>query len=181
MNNLKLAKYKRQGGVLLELVIIIPFILFLSFTGFELIRSLKYLNLAATLSREIANIAYRECDPNNTNMQTCLDTYRQNLETYAITNLNLDGIEIKVTYVSANSVDAWNGNFIKSPDDATGYKHGNSDDGPTNFIKEYSKIAYLQKGFLGECYIPYTPIVSYVDSFFPFPLQEGAIYDATFL
>ena len=48
------------GHAIVELAIVLPLLLLVSLLGLELSRSLKHAELAATLSREAASVAYRD-------------------------------------------------------------------------------------------------------------------------
>ena len=54
---------EQRGSAILELAVVIPFILLLSFMGLELGRGLEIHQAMNVLSKELANAMYRDCAP----------------------------------------------------------------------------------------------------------------------
>ena len=80
--------------VLVELAIVLPLFVFLSFIGLEFGRSLKFVEAASSISREASSQAFRKCigkyrlDPKNnpdaaTEVEVCLEQVRVGLEEFA--------------------------------------------------------------------------------------------------
>lgn len=71
--------FKAEGGAaLVELALVVPFIIVIVFGSLEFTRILKVYHLASSLSREGANLGYRQClikdDPNSQqSVQQCLN------------------------------------------------------------------------------------------------------------
>lgn len=61
MKKIRAHSEDEKGIAMLEFVVILPLLLGLSIAALELSRSLRHAQLASTLSREVASIAYREC------------------------------------------------------------------------------------------------------------------------
>ncbi len=64
---------EQRGSAITEFAIVLPLLLGFALAGLELSRSLRYTQLASTLSREIGSVAYRECTSMSArDTRTCL-------------------------------------------------------------------------------------------------------------
>jgi hypothetical protein len=75
---------QQRGGVLLELVLILPMLIFIAVLGVEFARQLRYTKIAMGLSKEAANLAYRECADIKTMVTTpCLQMVEAKMSRFA--------------------------------------------------------------------------------------------------
>ena len=58
LDNCAPAKQGEAGGVIIELAIILPIVLLIGLTTFELVRVIRLVNIAATLSREAVSYTH---------------------------------------------------------------------------------------------------------------------------
>ena len=72
-----------RGSAITECAIILPLLLGFALAGLELSRSLRYSQLASTLSREIGSVAYRECGSMSVrDTRTCLQGVFNSFNTF---------------------------------------------------------------------------------------------------
>jgi hypothetical protein len=64
---------RQTGHAIIEFILVIPILLGFSFFGIELSRGLSQLEIATTLSRELASSAYRECYADANALQQALE------------------------------------------------------------------------------------------------------------
>jgi hypothetical protein len=99
----RLRTARQDGNVLFELILIIPFLIYLALTVVELTRVMRYYKMAQVFSREIANEVYRECsDPDFALTRNCLKISVQKLEQDFVDSI-VPGTQIIVSLYEPNS------------------------------------------------------------------------------
>jgi Flp pilus assembly protein TadG len=183
-----------RGAAILELAFVLPVLVLVVFGGIEFSRALQRMQIATALSREIASLAYRDpiADPagdpdkGGKDAQAILD--QLNRSAIDVTNLAqklVPGSEILVSVYRYDPT---------APTNTTVDFHSNL---PGKYSTRFSwldrnngivgsKIGSQEKrlntrGYLvvGESYVPYTSILSFVWSMLNQPPQ--VFYDATVL
>jgi hypothetical protein len=97
---------REKGAVVFEMILIIPFIIFICALSIEFTRALRYMKIAMSLSKEAANIAYRECADVKTLVTTpCLPLVQAKMTRFAQLNI-LPG---STTYVAISVAINYNG------------------------------------------------------------------------
>jgi len=93
-----------KGAVLIEFAIVWPIMFLIVFSGIEYSRSFRNMQMAASLSREAASVAYRDCAsdiPGDEHLSPCLIRVRNNIERLA-ENLN-EGSKIVISVYGIDS------------------------------------------------------------------------------
>lgn len=184
-NKINLAK-KQTGAVLVELALILPLIFTISLCGFEIIRALKYLKVATTFSKELANAALRNCDT-TIDMQACLNKQASDLiNSVGSLSAGNDAVLI-ITYQGLNSSEnSYSASAVSSGAITSGNLPASR---ASSFISTYvstgttnedNKISRSKGNIvIGECFIKYEPVFSFAQSILPFGFSGGYLYDLT--
>lgn len=163
----------QRGSVLLELALALPVIILLSFLSIETARSLRYVQVAATLSREVASLAYRDCiGDQDQKLVFCLRRVRDEVLGYA--NNLVDDSELIVSMYTYDGTTA---------ERATSYEAGVSSQynlsGTTiTGLNDVNFLTNQRIVVIGEVTVPYEPLVPRLSE--AFNLGED-LYDATVL
>ncbi len=175
-----------QGSVLVELALILPIIFVISLTVFEFTRAIHHLTIASSASKEFANIIKRDCPEDSSQLPTCLNSQRTNFEEYL--QSIVPGTKLAVTYMIANSdrinlVDraTWSVTpqyISKHPDTVSRLPLLLGNDGKIK--TSFSNLDRHQAIVFSECYVPYSPILVFINTIFNLPFVAGDfLYDAT--
>lgn len=177
--------YNNKGSVLVELALILPIILVISLTVFEFTRAIHHLTIASSASKEFANIIKRDCPEDPLLLGACLENQRLSFQQYLQSIVS--GTELSITYLvpdsprtAPNRNDAtWKTLF--SAGDLTKSRLSQLMNG--NQLKtDYSKLDRHQSIVFSECYVPYSPILIFINSIFNLPFVSGDfLYDATII
>lgn len=194
-----------SGTVLVELTIIFPIILLITLTGFEFTRAIKFLKISTSFSKEMANLAIRDCS-DSTTRRTCLDEKRENLEKFAQTVV--PEMEIMISYIEYDTDSEkngagsgiWvNGYTLRSLDDVGNPSTNNTSNFSTfvasnkwntyvnklkNHLRPWKINIWVYDGgelYFAECFVPYDPLFGFVTKILPFGGNNGYIYDATII
>ena len=177
-------RYSERGNAILELALVLPVIAAIALGGLEYSRALKWMQISATLSRESASIAYRDCsmmrdDANILGPQyltICLQRVRstvaqqvQESAPNAMIILSLydfDGVIEQEALVGGNAT------FSSKYDPVS----------MNNDINGHLSQTVVENDFIviSEVYLPYKPIVPGLAEFI-FLSESGAFYDATII
>lgn len=157
-----------SGSVLVEFILIMPLAILICLAAIDLSRAMRTFKIAATMSREIANIVYRECVTSDVaERNDCLDNAFQSVQDTATDIAN--GSQVLVTL------------FIEQPDGSIGpltrapggiavpFQFNSTADldtttggglriGSGNID---SSIRDRQAVVVGEAYVPFQPIVPF--------------------
>lgn len=162
---------------MVEFAMVVPLILGILAAGLELSRSLHYLQIAATLSREAASISYRECLADQPpKSQACLDHEQQRLRRLA--GSVGEGIEI---IISIYEFDEATGEFRRLGTSGTG-QYGSKFNVVGNTMQggiDDTVLRSHRRVSIGEVYVPYRPIIPYVGGLFG--IDARGYYDATII
>jgi len=92
-----------SGAVMLEFALVFPIMLLIVFSGIEYSRCFRNMQMAASLSREAASVAYRDCasDLPGDQLDHCIRTAREDIEKLA-SNLN-EGSKIVISVYGRDS------------------------------------------------------------------------------
>lgn len=154
-----------SGSVLVEFILIMPLAIVICLAAIDLSRAMRTFKIAATMSREIANIVYRECVTSDVaERNDCLNNAHQAVQNTA--TAIAAGSQVLVTL------------FIEQPDGAIGPVTRSSDVAiPFKFPDTADldvetggalrigggaidhSIRERQAVVVGEAYVPFTPIV----------------------
>ncbi len=181
-----------RGAVLVEFAVILPLILVLVFAGSEFSRLIKVKQLVTTISREAANMAFRECVMNEGATATCHTEMRNKLQTLA--RKKIPGTEVIISVY----------NWDPEVDDEINTADGKVVDPPmvtavginqTKFAPSGDHIAdaatrsinIVPRGIIerqrsvviGEAYVPNTTVIGSFLGLFRF--DRSVAYDATIL
>ena len=180
MNRIRFLKRinKEQKGVaLIELALILPLIALLVFTGLEFSRSLKHIQLAAALSREVASLALRECiSDSDERVPYCLEIIQADIEEFG--SRLISDTELIVSIYRYHRED----NNFKRVGSAGGSKYASrfeeEEEGLTDSL-HVSLTGAETVIAIGEAYVPFYAIVSKVEKYLGY--QSGVYYDATIM
>ncbi len=167
------------GIAIVELALILPLLLIITLASLELIRESTSVKIAVQLSREAANLAYREC-VNRINSPDeaveCLSLCQQEVMQRARDTIG-SNVTVILSYYTTDTAAApllWRLAEV-----------GSSVTYPTKYtaatLAPHSYIATKpdQPIVIGEVYVPYTAVIRAVGGFFH--NSDGAAYDATIL
>lgn len=166
-----------RGSVLVELALVLPIFLIVSFGGLEIVRTTTARKTTMQLSREAANIAYRKCFNRNgdaVQMQNCLNLCETQIRTSARNTIN-GGIQIILSYYQTDSATPPNLSLLTSV--------GGSASFPSRFSTTNGSISAGIRGlpnetiFVGEVYMPYSSIVGNLGRIFRY--NTSYVYDAS--
>lgn len=198
-NSISTGKADQSGSVLIELAIILPLILVITLTSFEFTRAIHKSSIAASAGKEMASIILRQC--NSTNYNTCVNQVHQNFEDFLQSVAK--GIRVRINYARFSPGQTYNGfeSFSGSKGAYDTWGSSTDQDGAalpagkfSKFISEslddendgtdpnkFSDMDRLGEIFMIEVYIPYSPVLIFTNSIFPFPIENGLLYDATII
>lgn len=182
-----------------EFAMVIPLILAFSFAGIEFCRSLRYSQLASSLSREGASIAYRECGSMSaSDTASCLQGLQSSIQQFGTTLI--PGTQLILSVYQYDDV-AGAGEYSRvgiSPVSATDGTSGITQtrytiplgvpiDGVAGSLRGSSMSGNIDPTILkkhrtmviSEVYVPFSSIVGGVLSLFRF--DPGGFYDVTIL
>ena len=92
-----------EGNLIVEFAIIVPVILLIAFGALDISRAMRVKQIAQTLSRESASLAYRDCSVQpGTTTTDCLDLVQQRMNTRS--GMVLPGSQIVLTLYSYDPV-----------------------------------------------------------------------------
>ena len=96
-------RWSEAGNVIVEFAIIVPVILIIAFGALDISRAMRVKQIAQTLSRESASLAYRDCSVDTgTTTTDCLDLVQQRMTNRA--GALLPGSEIILSLYSYDPV-----------------------------------------------------------------------------
>lgn len=99
-----------RGIMMIELSVLVPFVLLIVFTAIEIAHYLRVHQAVTTMSREAANMAFRECsESTDTEVQNCLNSKRDKIVSAA--KISLPGFDIsnlRITFIREASADPSN-------------------------------------------------------------------------
>lgn len=178
MSNCQSKMMKKQRGVaFIELLIIIPLILFLALVIVEYTRALRASKLAVTLSREAVNYLYRECADlaqiPAASSPTCLNQIRTDLQNFA--HALVDGTQIEVAIYLNEPGTSTVTSFIEPPSFVPQLT-------PTqiNALATNHSVLAVSRSF-----VPYQPMIRFIPAyFFNFQISanaQGGFSDETVL
>lgn len=182
---------------MLEFLIVLPLLLGLVAAGLEFSRSLRYYQSATALSRELTNIAYREC-ANRPPLDTmvCLERVRAPLQIGG--SKLVQGLELVVSMYEFDEPTGTYRRLGVSPLNASTGASGVSQtkfaiaggttlDGVAGALTGTGLIGRLNQTTLqrhrvvaiGEAFVPYSPVIRMVLG--TFSAESGILYDAAIL
>lgn len=167
-------RYRESGLAMLELALALPIVLIISFVSIETARSLRYVQVASTLSREVASLAYRDCvGDKDEKLMFCLRNVRDEVLGYA--NNLIGGSEVIVSMYTYDGTTAKDETSYEAGESSQYTLAGTAISGltDTNFLTNQRIVV------IGEVYIPYEPLVPRLSS--AFNLGAKDYYDATVL
>lgn len=169
-----------SGHILLEATLIIPIIITIAFAGIEFTRSMRHAKIAMSLSREAANLVFRECsDRFSLNNTQCLRSKQLELDGFA--ESLVPGAEVIVTvYITQETKP---GTSIALPELRARQPQQPSANSNPQFVTRLNApptfLSDEHTVVIAEAYVPYSPLISGISGFFRFNPQLGAFYDAT--
>lgn len=172
-----------SGSVLVEFILIMPLAIVICLAAIDLSRAMRTFKIAATMSREIANIVYRECVTSDVaERNDCLNNAHQAVQNTA--TAIAAGSQVLVT-LFIEQPDGAIGPVTRSSDVAIPFKFpdtaslsnlhtpGTEDEDEALFIPGKldlnESIRERQAVVVGEAYVPFQPIVP----FFSMLLNSG--------
>lgn len=165
---------------MVELALILPALMLFVFGGYELVRTDMTKKVATQLSREAANLAYRQCiartgDPDD--MRDCLLTCIRQIQNSAV-NMGHPGLVVLISYYASGetALDPFRRIAIAGDGDP---KHATRFAADNDSLSPAIRALPLQRVFLGEVYVPYEPVVARIGSIFHY--EMGWLYDASVL
>ncbi|MCB0325161.1 MAG: pilus assembly protein [Bdellovibrionales bacterium] len=169
----------RQDGVaLLEFALLVPLFLAILAAGLEFSRSLGYLQIAASFSREAASQGYRECvgDP-APKSSYCLEELRQKLQSEA--DEILPGISLLISiYEYDSAADTYTRVGIASTPDSPGSRFSATGGSITGDI-DLDVVRNHRIIVIGETYVPFTAIIPRIVGLFN--NGSSVFYDVTIM
>ncbi len=170
--------------MLVELALILPIIFVISLTVFEFTRAIHHLTIASSASKEFANIIKRECPDDPQLLPSCLDSELIQFQEYLQTIVT--GTKLAVTYLKPT------GDPIAPGDRATWntpFHKGNISQSRLNLLldvnkirPEFSNLDRHEAIVFAECFVPFSPILVFINSIFTLPYVQGSfLYDATII
>lgn len=171
------------GHAYVEMALVFPILLVISYAGLEYSRSLRYVQVATMLSREAASIAFRECvwEKEGPKAAACLSGVRESLDNFgeerfkgAEIILSLysytgppDTCDRDIRLVAVVGQDRFNSRFgIKSGEE----NGGNIGSEAIRFDKQV--LCDNRALIIGEVYIPYNAILRIIPGFFYYNPKE---------
>lgn len=189
MRRRETANRNELGVSVVELAIVIPLLLGLVFASLEFARALRVSKMVSTMSREAANYAMRECSPVWDSPQPCLQDAVNKVQNFAAAGLG--NVRVIVTLYK------WN-DTTSSPEEA-GIFPTRADQIlqasvpgvdakrvtrfclfgclPSEQAIDQTLIRDAGMVTVGEVYVDYKPIVSYVPQIFKWNVDT--LYEAT--
>jgi hypothetical protein len=174
------SKSCERGIALVEFAIIVPVLFAIIFGGIELARALRVQKMVSTMSREVANIAFRECTPALEPVQACLENVVER-----VVPLSSPGMSEVIVIVSVYRVNPVTG-FVEQAGTARGFADA-SDPEPnlqsriclSGCLENLNSSLVRDAGMIavGEVYSRFTPIVGIIPNYLWFNPER--LYEAT--
>lgn len=171
--------HNQQGIAIAELALLLPLLLLLGIGALELVRTSAMVKVAAQLSRDAANTAFRDCGSpaeNRERLVACLTSTQADLESRARRRISGD---IRILF-SAYATDASTPPAItrlaiagETPSAPTRY-----DISGANFGRPLTSLPN-QSILVAEVYVPANTLVRSLLTFWHY--DPGMLYDATLL
>ena len=178
MIHLRRAREEEQGVALLEFALLAPIFIGILAAGLEFSRALKHIQVSASLSREVASIAYRECagdEPDK--VPGCLDLVRDKIQALADSVMPNSEIVVSVyQYVEATNTYSQLGLETHGGKYTTQYSLGG---GKINGITDDQLIIEQERIVIGEAYVPWVSAIEGIPNIFNF--SPSVFYDSTII
>jgi len=172
-------KKSENGAALIESVFIIVFIILFAASVVEFVQAFRTLKFATNISREAANLAFRECsDPDYAARQGCLSTVQNQIQSFAERVVGDTKVIISLIDVSGGC-----------QDDSVSTV-GAEDDFPSAYLGDAACGALIgmdgdlvdhQVVVFAEVYVPYTPVIPFIADIFGYVPDNKALYDSAII
>ena len=161
-----------KGHALVELAIVLPILVIVSFIGIEMSRSIQFSTASVTFSREIASLAFRNCAGETltsadamVRTQLCIEAERARIE--AVAREAFPGTELIVSFIAYddttskfNLVSAQGVSPAHTSTIAVGLGGSTVNGGLDNDVIKKHKLVVV-----GEAYVPYQSVVGTIGTF----------------
>ena len=169
------SRLSESGAAALEFALVLPVILLLTLCVNELIRTSSAKKVVTQLSREAANIAYRECTglADRQVLLNCLNQQRDNIQLFARANIHPDA-EIILSYYEIGPAPQ---RLLMEKGISTGQLNRTRFSTTNGAFKAEITVLDSQAIYVGEAFIPYRPVIREFLNIFGWDLTM--VYDAT--
>ncbi len=174
------------GHAFIEILLILLILGAIAFCGLEFVRSLRHSQVAATLSREAASVAFRDCTASNTPVP-CLDREKQQVA--KIANSLFPGGEVIISLLTYDQIT--NKFVLVARSTLTGpyaSKFGLTLPGPkigtalTGILADINVVSAIKSNrttVVAEVFLPYDAIVKGIPKMFSY--DPDVFYDITIM
>ena len=147
----------QRGAVFVEALLVIPLLLLIVGATIEFSRALRLKKIVASLSKETANLVFRECADLKTLVTTpCLPMAQHNMQNFAnqIVSGSVIAVRVEAPDINGNSFDVTEPNGTKKRDGSTPVCSTHGSGAAFSASREVTVCGYAR--------IPYQPIVPFL-------------------